>query len=208
MPLRALNRHLLVLLLLTAATRTLIAVRPNSGVAGPLWPATPPVRLGAWQSENGAPERILPSDQRAALTLRRTYRSGAGTIWVAVAYYPFSAIPTQRPDVTLIAPDQGVARVTRQALRLSVNGARTASPPPVNLLAISRDGDTLFVAYWYRFGDRIVPHEYELRLRLLAQSLRGQPVSVTLVRVASVRLDLLHSFLHDPTAPAISLLGL
>jgi EpsI family protein len=201
------NRHLVVLFILAAVTSALVmGPRHSHREDAAWWPATPPTDLGPWRAEQGAPEHILPSDPRAAVTFRRTYRGGQRVVWVAVAYYSFWGTPAKRPDVTLIAPAHGVARVARQILSVPVNGT---SPQPMsrrNLVEASRGDQTVFVAYWYRLGPHVVLSEYELRARLFVAALRGRPEALSLVRVASTGLDDLRSFLYD-AAPGISMLG-
>jgi EpsI family protein len=150
-------------------------------VAGALWSV--PVALGAWVETDDPPPGILAPDPGAAARLRRAYRRGARTLWVAVDYYPDQREGHRPQSLQLLYPGGGWSDLRAARARVALSGP--AGSLPITRVTLRRGAERLVVAYWYQVGPRASASEHWYRALVLWNRLAGGRPESALVRVAS-----------------------
>lgn len=180
---RVLDRYLLTFLGIVVLTG-IVVVSPRRPDEAPLPPmGAPPLELHDWVGADGAPDDVLPIDERAVDGFRRTYRKQGATVWLAVSRYRATG-PLVRPAIKQIAALRGASAVTRSMLTIHPNGVPGASRS-VGVISLTRGGRGYRIVYWYLLDGDLVIDDYALRLRLLLDGLRMRPRNLVLVRVAT-----------------------
>jgi EpsI family protein len=179
----AFDRRLLGFLALVAVTGVL-AMLPRSAGNAQTPPISPPLEVDGWVGTEGAPDDVLPVDERAASGVRRTYRKAGTTVWLAVSHYPAVNGPLARPAFKQIASLRGASAVTRSTMTIHPGDGKGASRS-VGLISLAQGKQHGYsVVYWYQLRDNLVVDEYALRLQLLLDGLRMRPRNLVLVRIA------------------------
>jgi len=180
-----LDRRLTLLLALVALTGLAIAL-PRVAEDAPAGAAvlSMPSSLDGWMMATGAPEDVLPRDPRAIDAARATYVKDGRTVFVGIGRYRQRNDPDWRPSINLIAPEHGVASVTRESLTIGLGGG-AARPLPVNFVSVRQHDGDVSVLYWYQVGRKTMADTVRLRLALLANALLLRGQEVWLVRIAT-----------------------
>lgn len=179
----AFDRRLLGFLGLIVLTGTLVML-PRSADYAQAPPISPPLEVDGWVGTEGAPDDVLPVDERAGGGVRRTYRKAGSTVWLAVSHYPAATGPLARPAIRQLVSLRGASGVTRTTLAIHPNGVPGTSRS-VGLISLRHGGRDYSIVYWYQLGGDLVIDDYALRLRLLIDGLRMHSRGLVLVRVAS-----------------------
>jgi EpsI family protein len=178
-----LDRHLFVVVASVVLAAAIVhAPRREARVVVPPYVDDLPNTVGTWRGRAVVDDDVLPLDARSVDSVRRRYDGAAGPVWLGVARYPSGNAPELRPTLDALVPARGIRSMTQEAVQIPVPNGRT-------LHAIRRTVrypiDTLTMWYWYQLGPRVVSDEYGLRLQLGMNKIRGQPLPLFLVRVAT-----------------------
>jgi EpsI family protein len=157
-----------------------------------------PAQVAGWQVADGAPDEVLPRDDRAVDAVRRTYSDGRSLIWVSVARYDSRRDGDWRPSVDRIVAARGAKSVAADSLELRDLPAGSMS---VQRIRLTRSDRQLSMLVWYEVDHRVIANEYALRWWLFVETLRGHRPSVVLVRLATLGVAMPDAFLRS--APAL-----
>jgi EpsI family protein len=181
----AVDRHLGILLGCIAIAGAAIVV-PN-GRQGPTRPVsvdTLPRTAAQWVSVDGAPDAVVPRDERALQALRRTYSDGTSTVWLAISRYGSMSDPRKRPVLDAVIPPLDPTRSTKDHARIALDSPRDG-PVVLNRVVIRKPEGELSLMFWYQLGGDVIASDYQLRLRVLLDSLVGYQRDILLVRLAT-----------------------
>jgi hypothetical protein len=198
---RVFDRRLIVLLLLVGLVALGISIprtadqSPTSDLGGRI-----PERVDAWVGSPGAPEEILPIDERAVETVRRTYTDGSSTVWLALARYRPRGEAEWRPSIDRIAFARGATTVSKARVDLTTDGGR---PTTLGTVRVSRGARHVLMIFWYEVGPEVMAGEYHLRFRLFVDTLRRRRPTVVVVRMATTGPQLPQQFVRGITASLI-----
>lgn len=177
-PSPAVTRVLIVSGLLTALAVWTHA-RPASGAAAPAFDALP-LALGGWQGHSApalSPEvaQVVAADQY----VRRYYTDGAATIEMDVAYYARPRAGAAMHSPLNCLPGNGWQVMASRTVPVTVQNR----PLHVRHLVVGREGRRLAMTYWFHTRGGVIASEYEQRVRLFLDGVRGRPTDAALVRV-------------------------
>jgi EpsI family protein len=146
-----------------------------------------PASFDGWVGAD-VPTSPLPVDPQGAAHLRRAYRDGAQTVWVAVSYYPHQSEGYRPPAVELLYPNRGWNWLSEETVRIPL-GTVPARSIRANLVVINQRGDYLVTLYWYQVQTHSIASDHWYRVVLLYNRLVHQRAEGAFVRVAALVTD-------------------
>jgi EpsI family protein len=176
------RRGLFAATLAVAFTVTWAFTRAAAMTSAPAPPALfdVPFTIGSWEGEE-APElapdvaKVLAAD----VYLHRYYAGEPGVVEMDVAYYTQRRVGASMHSPLNCLPGNGWTITGMRSVPIET----TIGTWEVRELTVKRKSSMFALAYWYQNRDRILTGETSARFTLVADSLKGRPADVGLVRV-------------------------
>jgi len=137
-----------------------------------------PRSVGAWQSREIAVSERVRAQLRSDALLMRAYSSEDGIpVWAMVDYHR-----TQRLGASVHSPRTCYPGVGWRVDRVA---SGEAGGRPIRWLELTREGESMLVAYWYESRWGTVARETQLKVAIVRSALARRPADAAIVRLST-----------------------